>query len=186
VPAKVPYLAAEPERIERWDAWLGRGGFKIGINWGLGAARNWFDRRRDIPLAAFAPLAEIAGVRLISLQHGSATQQIAGVPFRDKIEVPDADANPAAGSFVDAAALMTKLDLVVSCDTSIAHLAGALARPVFTALPQVADWRWLTGRDDTPWYPTMRLFRQTTPGEWSDVFAWIAAAAGEMASAQRR
>ena len=186
VPGQVPYLAAEPARIERWDAWLGRDGFKIGINWGLGSARNWFGHRRDIPLAGFAPLAEIPGVRLISLQHGPPSQQIAAVPFRDKIEVPDADTNAAAESFLDAAALMTRLDLVVTCDTSLAHLAGALARPVFTALPQVADWRWLQGRDDTPWYPTMRLFRQSTAQGWSDVFARIAAAAAEMASAQKR
>jgi tetratricopeptide (TPR) repeat protein len=185
-PADVPYLAAEPSRVEQWDAWLGDHGFKIGIHWGLGTERSWFARRRDVPLAAFAPLAEIPGVRLISLQHGPPAQQIAAVPFRGKIEVPEADANPAAGSFLDAAALMTKLDLIVSCDTSLVHLAGALARPVFTALPLVADWRWLQGRNDTPWYPTMRLFRQTTPQSWSDVFARIAAAASEMASAQKR
>ncbi len=73
------------------------------------------------------------------------------------------------------------LDLIVTCDTSVPHLAGALARPVFTALPHLADWRWLRDRDDSPWYPTMRLFRQTTPRTWDDVFARIAAAVGEMA-----
>lgn len=186
VPQNVPYLAAEPERIERWHAWLGRDGFKIGINWGLGSVRSWFGRRREIPLAAFAPLLDIPGVRLISLQSGPPAQEIAAVHFRDRIEVPDADSNPEAESFLDAAALMANLDLVVSCDTSIVHLAGALARPVFTALPQVPDWRWLQHREDTPWYPTMRLFRQSKPQDWSGVFARIAAAVAEIASAQRR
>ncbi|MEA2980978.1 MAG: hypothetical protein QOF09_2801 [Alphaproteobacteria bacterium] len=181
VPQNVPYLAADPERIARWAAWLGRDGFKIGINWGIGSARNWFARRREIPLAAFAPLLDIPGVRLISLQSGPPLQQIVAMPFRDRIEVPDADANPEAESFLDAAALIASLDLVVSCDTSLAHLAGALARPVFTALPQVPDWRWLQQREDTPWYPTMRLFRQSAPPGWSDVFTRIAAAAAGMA-----
>ena len=186
VPADVPYLTAEPSRVAQWDAWLGRHGFKIGINWALGNQRSRFARRRDIPLSAFAPLAAIPGVRLISLQVGPPAQQIASVAFRDKIETPEADINPADGSFLDAAALMTKLDLVVSCDTSLVHLAGALARPVFTALPSVPDWRWMQEREDTPWYPTMRLYRQRRRQNWDDVFARIAAAAAEMASAQQR
>ena len=185
VPRHVPYLAADPALIERWSAWLGGDGFKIGINWGFGSVRNAF-RRRDIPLAAFAPLADIAGVRLISLQTGAPVQQIGAAPFRGKIETPEIDIKLAAGSFLDTAALMTRLDLVVTCDTSLAHLAGALARPVFTALPSVPDWRWLRDRDDTPWYPTMRLFRQSAPQSWTDVFARIAVAAAEMASAQQR
>ena len=186
VPADVPYLAAEPSRVAQWDAWLGSDGFKIGINWALGNQRSRFARRRDVPLSAFAPLAAIPGVRLISLQVGPPTQQIASVAFRDKIETPEADTNPADGSFVDTAALMTKLDLIVSCDTSLVHLAGALARPVFTAMSFVPDWRWMQEREDTPWYPTMRLFRQRSPQNWDDVFARIAAAAAEMASAQQR
>jgi tetratricopeptide (TPR) repeat protein len=186
VPADVPYLAAEPSRIAQWEAWLGGGGFKIGINWALGNQRSRFARRRDVPLAAFAPLAAIPGVRLISLQVGPPTQQIETVAFRDKIETPEMDVNPADGSFLDTAALMTKLDLIVSCDTSLVHLAGALARPVFTALPLVPDWRWMQEREDTPWYPTMRLFRQRAGQGWDDVFTRIAAATAEMASAQQR
>lgn len=178
VPRHVPYLAGEPERIERWAAWLGTEGFKIGINWGLGSVRNAFGRRRDIPLAAFAPLADIPGVRLISLQSGPPSQQVAAVAFRGKIETPEIDAG--GDSFLDTAALMTKLDLVVTCDTSLAHLAGALARPVFTALPQVPDWRWLCDREDSPWYPTMRLFRRNAGQGWAEVFARIATAVAEM------
>jgi ADP-heptose:LPS heptosyltransferase len=86
------------------------------------------------------------------------------------------------GAFLDTAALMMSLDLIVTCDTSLAHLAGALGRPVFVAIPAVADWRWLTGRDDTPWYPSMRLFRQERPGDWGGVFARIAEAARERLS----
>jgi ADP-heptose:LPS heptosyltransferase len=89
----------------------------------------------------------------------------------------DADAGP--HRFLDTAAAMMNLDLVVTCDTSIGHLAGALGRPVFTALPVAADWRWLTEREDSPWYPTMRLFRQTTRQKWDDVFARITDAVRE-------
>jgi tetratricopeptide (TPR) repeat protein len=180
VPATVPYLAAEPGRIEQWAASLGGDGFKIGINWGLGTARDWFGRLRDVPLAVFAPLAEIPGVRLVSLQKGPPLNEIARVPFGARIEQPGDDFDAGPDAFLDTAALMMSLDLVVTCDTSIAHLAGALGRPVFTALPSVADWRWLRGRDDTPWYPTMTLFRQSAPGDWREPFARIAAAARGM------
>jgi hypothetical protein len=181
VPGAAPYLAAEPARVEQWAAWLGSDGFKIGINWSLGTARDWFGRLRDIPLAAFAPLAEIAGVRLVSLQKGPPLAEIARVPFGARIEQPGDDFDADSDAFIDTAALMMSLDLIVTCDTSIAHLAGALGRPVFTALPSVADWRWLRGRDDTPWYPTMKLFRQGTPGDWREPLARIAQAAREMA-----
>jgi hypothetical protein len=180
VPATVPYLAADPGRIEQWAASFGGDGFKVGITWGLGTARDWFGRLRDIPLAAFAPLAEIPGVRLVSLQKGPPLNEIARVPFGARIEQPGDDFDAGPDAFLDTAALMMSLDLVVTCDTSIAHLAGALGRPVFTALPSVADWRWLRGRDDTPWYPTMTLFRQSAPGDWREPFARIAAAARGM------
>jgi len=183
VPSKVPYLAAEPARIEHFGASLGDEGFKIGINWAAGAARDWFAHQRDIPLTAFAPLSEIPGVRLISLQKGPAAAAIQAAAFRDRIEVPDADPNPNADFFLDTAALMMNLDLIITCDTSVPHLAGALARPVFTALPRLANWRWLSDREDTPWYPTMRLFRQSTPQNWSEVFGRIATAVAEMAKA---
>ena len=186
MPGRIPYLTAEPALVERWRQWLGSEGFTIGINWGLGITREWFGQRRDIPLSAVSPLAGIPGVRLISLQKGAPSQQIRAVPFGDKIEVADTDPDPAQGNFVDTAALMMNLDLVVCCDTSLVHLAGALARPVFTAVPFVPDWRWLREREDTPWYPSMRLFRQTGWSDWSDVFVRIAAAAAELASAKQR
>lgn len=180
VPAEVPYLAADPARIEGWRRHLGPQGFKIGINWAPGPTRGWFGRRRAIPLAMFASLAALPGVRLISLQTETGLDEIVQVPFRDRIERPAIDNEPGAGRFVDTAALMASLDLVVTCDTSIAHLAGALARPVFTALPHVPDWRWLRKREDCPWYPTMRLFRQRAPGDWREVFGRIAQAVSEL------
>jgi hypothetical protein len=186
IPGSAPYLKAEPARVENWSAWLGserfgNEGVRIGINWGIGTVPAWFSRQRDVPLMALAPLAEIAGARLISLQMGKPLSQVGGVPFAAKIEQPGDSFHADLGSFLDTAALMMSLDLIVTCDTSVAHLAGALGRPVFVALPAVADWRWLTGRDDTPWYPTMRLFRQDKPGDWGGVFARIAQAAAEMA-----
>jgi tetratricopeptide (TPR) repeat protein len=182
VPANVPYLSAEPPRIEKWRARLGEGRFKIGINWSSGHSDKTHFTRRDIALADFAPLAALPGVQLISLQKDAAAAQIAMVAFRDKITTLDADPQADADFFLDTAAVMSQLDLVVTCDTSVAHLAGALARPVFTALPVIADWRWLVGRDDTPWYPTMRLFRQDTGRQWQPVIARIVEAARALAS----
>ena len=174
IPAAVPYLAAAPERIEAWARRLGSGGFKIGVNWASGHSSDLHFKKRDIPLANFAALAAIPGVRLISLQKGPAVAEISQIAFRDRIAMVDADMDESADYFLDTAAVMMSLDLVITCDTSIAHLAGALARPAFVALPAVADWRWLLDRDDSPWYPTLKLFRQRKRGDWSDVFARIA------------
>ena len=106
--------------------------------------------------------------------------QIADVAFGDRVERPVSDTDFSPDALPDIAAVMASLDLVVSIDTMSAHLAGALGRPVFVALRRVADWRWLLDRDDSPWYPSMRLFRQSREGEWGDVFARIAAAARDM------
>ena len=123
-------------------------------------------------MAHFAPLASLPGVRLISLQKGFGSEQVAAVDF----PVLDLSGrlDEVAGPFMDTAAVIRSLDLVVTPDTAIAHLAGALGAPVWVALQFSPDWRWLLGRDDSPWYPTMRLFRQTTFGGWPDVFARIA------------
>jgi hypothetical protein len=175
----VPYLSAAPDRIESWRARLGAGGFKIGINWAPGHADKTHISRRDIALTNFAALAALPGVELVSLQKGAPLGEIAEVAFRDKIRTIDADPDADADFFLDTAAVMTQLDLVIGCDTSIVHLAGALARPVFTALPVISDWRWMLARDDTPWYPTMRLFRQDASQQWAPVFERITAAVRE-------
>jgi hypothetical protein len=123
-------------------------------------------------------------VRLISLQKGAGEEQLVNPPRSMRVQTLGADFDAGADAFVDTAAAMTCLDLVVTCDTSIAHLAGALAVPVWVALKSDAEWRWLTGRADSPWYPTMRLFRQMHRGVWSDVFE---AMAGQLAQlAERR
>ena len=173
IPAAVPYLAAEPALRDRWAKRIGPDGFRIGVVW-QGNPDPEADRARSMPLAAFAPLARISGVRLISLQKGAGEEQLTSRPRSMRVETLGVDFDAGADAFVDTAATMTCLDLVVSCDTSVAHLAGALAIPVWVALKKDAEWRWLTERADSPWYPTMRLFRQLHRGVWSDVFEAMA------------
>jgi tetratricopeptide (TPR) repeat protein len=173
IPAAVPYLAAEPALREMWRKHIGAEGFKIGVAW-QGNPDPEADRARSMPLTALAPLAGIAGVRLISLQKGEGAEQLANPPASMRVETLGADFDAGPDAFVDTAAAMTCLDLVVTCDTSIAHLAGALAVPVWVALKRDAEWRWLTERADSPWYPTMRLFRQSRRGVWADVFQAMA------------
>jgi ADP-heptose:LPS heptosyltransferase len=124
------------------------------------------------------PLAVVSGIRLISLQKRHGVQQIITAPPELPIEVFDLDEGPDA--FVDTAAVMMCLDLIVTSDTSIAHLAGALGRPVWVALQHVSDWRWQLGREDCPWYPSMRLFRQERRGDWHGVFTRMAEAAAKL------
>ena len=182
VPNCVPYLSADPARVTDWRERLGSKGFKVGITW-QGSTEFRLDRTRSLPLAVFAPLADIAGVRLISLQKALGDEQIGEVAFRDRIETLGEHFDEEGGAFADTAAVMMSLDLMVCPNTAISHLAGALGRPVFLALPRAGDWRWLLGRDDTPWYPTMRLFRQTTSGDWSDVITRMARAIQERVAA---
>jgi tetratricopeptide (TPR) repeat protein len=168
IPADVPYLKPDPARAEMWAERLGRHGFKIGVAW-QGNPDPSIDMARSAPLANFAPLSAIGGVRLISLQKGFGTEQIGSAGFCVETLGDDFDAGPCA--FVDSAAVIANLDLVVSIDTSIAHLAGALSRPVWVALKHIPEWRWMLARDDSPWYPTMRLFRQNAAGDWAGVFS---------------
>ena len=166
-------------------------GFKIGIVWqgnpriqqpGCRAA----DRKRSMPLAQFEPLARLPGVRLVSLQKGYGTEQLAerrgqetlaehGETLAERGETLAerwgiVHLGDELHDFADTAAVMVNLDLVITADTSPAHLAGALGIPVWTPIPFAGCWRWLLARDDSPWYPTMRLFRQRRPGDWDEVF----------------
>jgi len=171
-----PYLKADAARFEKWRKRLEEvPGFKVGIAW-QGNRDYVTDRWRSIPLAQFAPLAKITGVSVVSLQKGYGAEQLA--EFREAWPVLDLamELDNEGGAFLDTAAAMQSLDLVVTSDTSIAHLAGALGVPVWVALPLVPDWRWFRERADSPWYASMRLFRQHTAGDWNDVFARIAAA----------
>ena len=168
--AATPYLRAESERVTPWRQQVGDKGLKIGICWQGGPG----NLERSFPLAALAEIGKRPDVRLISLQKGAGTEQLdaGSIPVESLGE--DYDAGPDA--FLDAAAVMEAVDLVICCDTSLAHLAGALARPVWVALKFAPDWRYMTTRGDSPWYPGMRLFRQQQPGDWQSVFAKMAAA----------
>jgi Tfp pilus assembly protein PilF len=171
-PAAPPYLFAEPDRMAVWRDRLGTDGRRVGIAW-QGFSGRFEDRGRSIPLTAFAPLAAVPNIRLISLQNGEGEEQIAGAGFALET-LPGLDAGPDA--FLDTAAVIMALDLIITSDTSIAHLAGALGRPVWVALRHVPDWRWMLDRSDSPWYPTMKLFRQQIDGAWEAVFAEMAMA----------
>jgi len=171
IPKTIPYLSAELERIEKWRDRLPKEGMRIGIAW-QGNPDYPEDAMRSIPLRHFAPLASMPGVTLVSLQMGKGVEQIA--PLRERLPFvelgPSLDAD---GAFVDTAAVIMNLDLIVTSDTAIVHLAGALGRPVWLALTIGPEWRWLRDRDDSPWYPTARLFRQESYGDWDGVFARI-------------
>jgi Flp pilus assembly protein TadD len=171
IPADVPYLVVDAAAVERWLSRLPAGdALRVGIVWqgNPEAERNWASGR-SWPLEALEPLSRQPGVCLISLQTGRGAEQVASVGFADRIVSfgEDLDAGPHA--FLDTAAILMSVDLLITCDTSVAHLAGALGVPVWVALHTTSEWRWLLGRQDSPWYPTMRLFRQQTAGDWGSV-----------------
>ena len=173
VPNQVPYVPADAKRMAKWNARIGPSGFRIGIAW-QGNAAGAVDNGRSFPLREFAPVARIPGVRLISLQKNHGIEQIANLPADFRVETLGDDFDGGTDGFLDTAAVMRLMDLVITSDTAVAHLAGALACPTFLALKHIADWRWLLGRDDTPWYPTVRLFRQAEVDNWTGVFGRIA------------
>ncbi len=173
------YLSADRRLVEHWRARLQRApGCKIGIAWSDNAAYG-YDHYRSTRLANFAPLAAIPGVQLISLQRGAGHEQLAEAGGQMNLLDLGAQLDVHRGAFMDTAAVMESLDLVISVDTSIGHLAGALDKPVWLALPFVADWRWLATGDTTAWYPATRMFRQESFNAWSPVFADMAKALRE-------
>jgi Flp pilus assembly protein TadD len=177
-PPTTPYLFADAERVARWRGQIGDHGFRVGLAWQGNSTRHE-DKGRSFPLELYRPLAAIPGVRLISLQKGEGTEQLAHASFPIQ-RLENLDAGPDA--FLDTAAVMATLDLVITSDTSIAHLAGALGRPVWVALRRVPDWRWQLERADSPWYPTMRLFRQAVDRNWGPVFDAMARELARVAS----
>jgi len=148
-----------------------RNGFKIGIGWQ--GNPNGQDNHKHIPLEEFIPLTRFSQVRLISRQYRDGVDQLARLPPDVKIETLGNDFNNGPDAFIDTAAVMANLDLISSSCTSIPHLAGALGRPTWVVLKHVPDWRWLLDREDSPWYPTMRLFRQPERDDWTSVFSKI-------------
>jgi tetratricopeptide (TPR) repeat protein len=170
IPKDVPYLHANAADVEVWRKRLAdqSASLKVGLAW-AGRPTHQNDRNRSLKLGTFAPLAQLAGVRFVSLQKGEAAAEAKSPP--EGMEL--LDAGPELKDFADTAALVAALDLVIAVDTSVVHLAGALGKPVWVLLPFAPDWRWLLNRDDSPWYPTMRLIRQQRRMEWEPVVASI-------------
>lgn len=171
IPNAVPYLSAEPDRVARWKEQLGREGFRIGICWQGRAGK--VDRGRSFPVSDLGPIAHLPQVRLISLHKGEGLAQLANLPAGMRVETLGEEFDSGPDAFLDTAAVMKLCDLVITSDTAIAHLAGALGVRTWVALKQASDWRWLVDRHDSPWYPTLRLFRQRTRGQWGSVFEEI-------------
>jgi tetratricopeptide (TPR) repeat protein len=172
LPENVPYLFAESALVAQWRARIGDKGFRIGICW-QGNPLGKIDRGRSISLAKYQPLGAVAGVRLISLQKMHGLDQLAHLPAGMTIETLGTF-DEGKDAFIDTAAIMQGLDLVITSDTASAHLAGALGRPTWVAVKHMPDWRWMLERGDSPWYPTMRLFRQPAREDWDSVFAAMA------------
>ncbi|HJU15191.1 MAG TPA: tetratricopeptide repeat-containing glycosyltransferase family protein [Stellaceae bacterium] len=174
IPADIPYLRADPRKgalwAERIAALAPRGYRRIGLVW-AGRPTHNNDRNRSIALAALAPLAQLPRTALIALQKGAAQAQIGTYWGR----APLVNLGPEIADYADTMAVLDSLDLVVTVDTSVAHLAGAMGKPVWILLPFAPDWRWLLQREDSPWYPTARLFRQLAPGRWAPVIGAVAA-----------
>ena len=184
VPATVPYLTADPAHAAAWRSRLAAGGpgLRVGLVW-AGQARPWLegfatlDGRRSAGLAAFVPLAGIPGVRFVSLQAGAPAAEV--LPARLDLLDPMGD----VADFADTAAIVAGLDLVISVDTAVVHLAGALGKPVFLLDRYDNCWRWLSGRRDSPWYPGLRIFRQERIGDWSGPMQQVAATLRALAAA---
>ncbi|HEV3246234.1 MAG TPA: tetratricopeptide repeat protein, partial [Beijerinckiaceae bacterium] len=172
IPAPIPYIDAPPQAISRLGAVIGEGdGLKVGFAW-AGNPKHIFDKKRSLAFALLAPLLSLKGVRFFSLQIGAAVREASA-----RIT----DLAPELTDFAQTAGAIANLDLVISVDTAVAHLAGAMGKPVWIMLPFVPDWRWQLERKDSPWYPTARLFRQKTRGDWGSVVSDIAIALGTLA-----
>ncbi|MFZ1413348.1 MAG: tetratricopeptide repeat protein [Defluviicoccus sp.] len=170
IPAAVPYLSAPADACARWTERLADAPHpRVGLTW-AGNRNHPNDRKRSLAATGLAPLVHAGHASFFSLQVGQAEGVAAFAPGAVT------DLAPALTDFAETAAVIAALDLVISVDTAVAHLAGALAKPCWLLLPQPAEWRWLEGRDDSPWYPTFRLFRQRVRGDWTDVVARVAAA----------
>lgn len=185
IPSRLPYLTADPAKVAVWSAKLAaaaNGRLKVGLVW-KGNPRFENDADRSLPdLGALVPLGEVAGARFFSLQKGRGEDEAAQPPAGLSI----IDLAPAIDDFSDTAAIVANLDLVISVDTAVAHLAGALGKPCWILLPDYkTDWRWLDARSDSPWYPgVVRLFRQQAMGDWSGLVAEVSGALLRLVSAQ--
>jgi tetratricopeptide (TPR) repeat protein len=180
IPAQVPYLSADPALVAHWARELAPlRGLRVGISW-QGNPQHRLDRYRSVALRHFAALARVPGVRLLSLHKGAGSAQLRELPADCPVLDLASRLDEAAGAFRDTAAVMKNLDVVVTVDTVVAHLAGALGVPVWLVLSAASDWRWMLEREDSPWYPTAQLFRQAAWGDWDEVFERLAAALGRL------
>jgi tetratricopeptide (TPR) repeat protein len=170
IPAKVPYIKVDSLLVQKWrnKVQYDDSKLKIGLVW-AGKPEHKDDRNRSCLLDNFSPLAELSDIAFYSLQKGAASEQAKNPPKGMKF----IDYTEEISDFSDTAALIQNLDLIVSVDTSVVHLAGALGKPVWTLIPFSPDWRWMLNREDSPWYPTMRLFRQPSPGDWESVITKV-------------
>jgi tetratricopeptide (TPR) repeat protein len=183
IPAGVAYLRADPARMAKWRERLGDHGFKVGIAW-QGNPNYGGDRLRSIALRQFAPIAAVPGVRLISLQWTGGADQLSNIGEIMQVEALGEEIVNNPDGFREVAAVMANLDLLITSDTGPAHLAGALGRPIWVALTKHPDWRWMREGTTTPWYSTMRLFRQETVGDWQGVFEEIAEELGGLVASR--
>jgi tetratricopeptide (TPR) repeat protein len=179
IPWDGPYVRPGPERVARWDLdrQAGDARLRVGLVW-AGRPQQWDDRKRSLSLAGLAPLAGVRGVAFFSLQVGEAAAQASAPPPGMRL----VDLTSRIADFADTAALVSRLDLVVTIDTSVAHLAGAMGVPVWVLVAHAPDWRYHLARDDQPWYPSMRLFRQERDGDWSGAVARLAEALSRRAA----
>jgi hypothetical protein len=179
IPKTVPYLSPEPALVDAWNRTLGAadGRLRVGLAW-AGNPRFKADRTRSLNLQQLAPLAATRGVKFYSLQKGPAGEQAKNPP----VGLEWVDLGPELNDFADTAAVMSLMDLILTTDTSVPHLAGALGRPVWVMLQFVPHFCWLLEREDSPWYPTMRLFRQDSRGDWDRVITRAVEALSQMKS----
>ena len=168
IPASIPYLQADPVRVAGWRERLGGGELLVGVCWQGSTDR--IDIGRSFPLRYLRDIAAIRGIRLVSLQKGAGIEQLQSLPADMRVLDLGREFDEGANAFLDSAAVMSLTQIVITSDTAIAHLAGALGCAAWVALKRVPDWRWMLDRDDSPWYPTLRLYRQSNPGDWSSVF----------------
>ncbi|MDR3436754.1 glycosyltransferase family 9 protein, partial [Telmatospirillum sp.] len=176
IPAAIPYLRTDPARVTAWRRRLERepSGRRIGLVW-AGSPKHALDADRSCPLEKLAPLLDVPGLRWLSLQKGERVADLARLGWQNRI----ADLDSAIFDFADLAAAVSVLDLVITVDTAVAHVAGALGRPCWIMLPFVPDWRWQLDRSDSPWYPSVRLFRQRVRGDWNGLIGDIVRALGD-------
>jgi Flp pilus assembly protein TadD len=182
IPANIPYISAAPEDVEKWRARFAQAqkkGLKVGLAW-AGQPKHENDKERSIPLMDLAPLASAPGVHFYSLQKEFGGDQAQNPPPGMRL----IDWTEDIHDFADTAAMMMSLDLIITVDTAIAHLAGALGRPTWVMVPSSPDWRWMTGRSDTPWYPTLRLFRKPGLRQWAPTVQQISRELVELAKSK--